>query len=200
MKPFAVLVLLFSSLVAASQQPAAGKSVAAPAAQPATAEDINRLIEIMHVKQQMTEMQRTILDQYKPMIEKMSADMLKAMTPQQRQRFNDIINDMMADTLKAYPPDDMLKDMLPIYQKYLDRSDVEAMIAFYSTPTGQKLLETQPKIAREFMTVLVPRMQERFQDAMQKMQDRLRDLVAETQSEPAQEKGSKPAAPAPSKK
>ncbi len=196
---YAAVLLFCLCPLASAQQPAAAKP-AAPAAQAATAADINRLIEVTHVRKQMSEMQNAILEQYKPMIEKMSGDVLNRMTPRQRQRFNDIVSDMMADSLKAYPPEDMLRDMVPIYQKYLDKSDVEAMIAFYSTPTGQKLLDNQPKIAREFMAVLVPKMQERMQESMQKMQDRVRDLVTESPSEPAQEKEFKPATPAPAQK
>ena len=196
MKPVAVLVLLFCSVLAVCQQPAAEKP-AVPAAQHASAEDIDRLLEVMHIRKQMTEMQRTMLDQYRPMMEKMGADMLKTMTPQQRQKFQDIMNDMMAESLQAYPPDEMISDMLPIYRKYLNKSDVDGMISFYSSPVGQKVLDIQPKITRDFMTVLMPKMQERMQASISKMQERIRDLVSESQSQPAQEKDFKPASPAP---
>jgi uncharacterized protein len=185
MRPIAVLLILLSSIAAAAQQ------------QPASADDINRLVEVMHMKKQMTDMQHAILDQYKPMMEKMTADMAPTMTPQQRQKFNGIVSDTLSELLNAYPPDDAVKDMLPIYQKYLDSSDVEAMIGFYSTPTGQKLLDIQPKIIRDVMGVVMPKMQERVQAATQRMQDRIRALAAEDQSQPAKEKEFKPATPAP---
>ena len=196
MKPFAVLVVLLSSLLVSAQEPAAAKP-ATPAAQPASADDINRLVEVMHMKRQMTEMQRTMLDQYKPMMEKMSGDLLRTLTPQQRQKFQDIMNDMMAESLHAYPPDEMIGDMTPIYRKYLDKPDIEAMIAFYASPTGQKVLEMQPKIIRDFMSVMMPKMQDRMQVAIARMQDRIRELAAESQPAPAQDKDFKPATPAP---
>ncbi len=185
MRRLAFLLVLLSSIAAVAQQ------------QPASTDDINHLVEVMHVKKQMTEMQHTMLDQYKPMMEKAGADLLRVMTPPQRQKFEQIVSDMMAESLQAYPPDEMISDMLPIYRKYLDKSEVEAMIAFYSSPAGQKVLDIQPRIMRDFMAVMMPKMEERMQPALARMQDRLRELAAETQPEPAPDKGFKPATPAP---
>ena len=196
----AVVVLLFCSVIAVAQQSAPAKAGTVPAAQPATREDVNRLMEAMHIKKQMVEMQRTMLDQYKPIIEKMSADQLKNMTPQQRQKFQEIMAEMLSDSFKAYPPDEMIADIVPIYQKYLDKSDVAALSAFYASPTGQKFLDNQPKIVRDFMTVLMPRIQENIQSASRKMQERIRELTAEGESGPAHEHDFTPATPAPSQK
>lgn len=191
MKYIPALVLFFSSLVAFSQQAPAEKAFA-PAAQAASVDDLNRLIEVMHIRRQMTEMQKTMLDQYRPMLEKIAGEQLRGMTPQQRQKFQDIMSDMMAETLKAYPPDEMIHDMFPIYQKYLDHSDVEALVSFYSSPAGAKFLDIQPKIVRDFMAVLMPKMQDRMQVALRKMQQRVRDLAVEENSQPP-EQGAKPA-------
>ena len=40
-------------------------------------------------------------------------------------------------------------DMVPVYQKHLSKSDVEEMIKFYSTPTGQKILREMPAMTAE---------------------------------------------------
>ncbi len=45
--------------------------------------------------------------------------------------------------------EDLIKDVVPIYQKHLSRSDVEAVIRFYSSPVGQKIRREQPAMARE---------------------------------------------------
>ncbi len=194
MKNTLVLVVLLGSLVTYAQERAGQKPADAPA-QAATADDINRLADAMHLKKNMAEMQHTVVDQWaKPMLTGMSADTLKKMTPQQRQKFKDIMDDMMAESFKAYPPDEMIHDMVPIYQKYFDKSDIEAMIAFYSSPTGQKFLDSQSKIMGDFMTVLMPKMQERLQDPMRKMQERIRQMAAEPENE------YKPAVPEPKKK
>ncbi len=53
--------------------------------------------------------------------------------------------------MKEINPEQINALVIPIYQKYLNEEDVQKINAFYETPTGQKLLKVQPKIARESM-------------------------------------------------
>lgn len=41
--------------------------------------------------------------------------------------------------------------MVPIYQRHFTEQDVRALLAFYRTPVGQKMLREQPKIMVEAM-------------------------------------------------
>jgi hypothetical protein len=84
----------------------------------------------------------------------------------------DAISDEM---LKGYPVDGMVDDIIPVYQKHLTKADVEAMLAFYSTPTGQKLLREQPEIAAESMQAISGRMQKSFEEMMQRLENRLNE-------------------------
>jgi hypothetical protein len=43
--------------------------------------------------------------------------------------------------LKAIPTDELLDAMIPVYQNYLNHSDIKAINEFYASPTGQKLLK-----------------------------------------------------------
>lgn len=192
LKTAAVLVLFLSSLLAFAQAPAT-------TAQPATRDDIAHLLEVMDMKKQVTEMQRTMLDQYKPMLQKMGEEQLKGLSAQQRQKFNDIMAEFLADSFKSYPPEDMIADLIPIYQKYLDKSDVQVMSAFYASPTGRKFLDNQPKIVGEYMSVIIPNIQTRMQAPLQKLQERMRELVSEGQAAPKEE-DFKPAKPTPAPK
>ncbi len=38
---------------------------------------------------------------------------------------------------KTFPWDDFLESMVPVYQKHFPKGDVDTLMAFYSTPTGQ---------------------------------------------------------------
>lgn len=49
--------------------------------------------------------------------------------------------------------DDLLEMLIPIYDKYYTNEDLEGIIAFYSTPLGQKLLKNSPDVLRESQTV-----------------------------------------------
>lgn len=177
--------------------PAEKKPVSADASQPASREDVARLLEAMQVRKQMESMQQTMLGQFKPMVDRMAGEQLRNMTPQQRQHFNQIVQEMFADQRKAYPPSEMIADIIPIYQKYLTKGDVQHIAAFYASPSGRKLLDNQPEIMRDFMAEVMPKMQERMQASMRKMQDRIQELIRESRAQPGQDREFKPVTPAP---
>lgn len=205
MKHRIVFLLLFSVCAFAQQPPAATKGSVAPtkkpvpadASQPASREDVARLLDALQVRKQMESMQQTMLSQFKLMVDKMAGDHLKNMTPQQRQHFNQIVQEMFADQLKAYPPSEMIADIIPIYQKYLTKGDVQHISAFYASPSGRKLLDKQPEIVRDLMAEVMPKMQERMQASMRKMQDRIQELIREGHAQPSQDREFKPATPVP---
>ncbi len=41
--------------------------------------------------------------------------------------------------------------MIPIYQRHLTKTDLDAVISFYASPVGQKLLKEQPAMMAESM-------------------------------------------------
>ena len=59
------------------------------------------------------------------------------------------VNAIVDDEFKKIGMEDLIKDVVPIYQKHLSRSDVEAVIRFYPSPVGQKIRREQPAMARE---------------------------------------------------
>lgn len=49
--------------------------------------------------------------------------------------------------------DEIIKAMIPVYEKYLTLEDIEGVIRFYETPVGKKLAESNTKIAAETMPI-----------------------------------------------
>lgn len=45
--------------------------------------------------------------------------------------------------------DDLSALMIPIYDKYFNESDLDALVAFYSSPAGIKIRDAQPLIIRD---------------------------------------------------
>jgi uncharacterized protein len=45
---------------------------------------------------------------------------------------------------------------VPVYQKHFTKGDIDTLIAFYSTPTGQKMLRELPEIMSEAMEQAMP--------------------------------------------
>ena len=60
---------------------------------------------------------------------------------------------------------------MPAYQKHFTKGDMDALIAFYSAPTGQKLLQELPSVMAESMESMMP--------IMRKSVDRMTQSVEE---------------------
>jgi hypothetical protein len=74
-----------------------------------------------------------------------------ALTPQQQAALAALMNKYMQKALTFYSTNDMIADMSPIYQRHMTRMDVDAYIAFYSSPVGQRMVNLQPAIEKEYM-------------------------------------------------
>ena len=138
---------------------------------PATREDIQRYLEVMHSREMMAKM-----------VDAMSAPMHKMLHEQYLkdkdklpQDFEDRMTTITDDWMKSFPWDEMLDSMVPVYQKHFTKGDVNALIAFYSTPTGQKLLRDMPAIMQEAMENMMPLMQKQ----MNAMKARVQQEVAQ---------------------
>jgi hypothetical protein len=58
-------------------------------------------------------------------------------------------NEEAATFLKAYSVDEIIERMVPIYDKYYREEELKAMINFYKSPAGLKVLEATPLIMKE---------------------------------------------------
>jgi hypothetical protein len=71
---------------------------------------------------------------------------------------------------KELGPSQIFDIMVPAYDKYLSAEDIKEMIRFYESPTGQKLLEVQPKMMADYM----PRVRQFTQDVMARVMERMK--------------------------
>jgi hypothetical protein len=65
-----------------------------------------------------------------------------------------------------------------VYQKSFSQEEVDGMIAFYKTPTGQALLNKMPLVMQNTMT----EMQQMIQPMMKRVQQMQQEIVAEIQA------------------
>jgi hypothetical protein len=133
----------------------------AASAVPSTREDVVHLFDVMHLKEQT----RHTVELMAVQVREMTKQAVKRRHPDATDQELARVTAMSDDLLKNYPVEEMLDDIVPVYQKHLSKSDVEAMLGFYSSPTGQKLLQDQPAIVSESMQAMSGRM-ERLMDEM----------------------------------
>ncbi len=149
----------------------------------ATRVQIGNLFEVMHLRQQfestldtMTALARQQMDaQLKEISEKTGAQL----TPEQQEAVRKVTGRFMEKATHAVTADDMIDDMTAIYQRHFTRADIAAAIDFYSSPAGQHLLAEQPAIMREYMPVVMKRVNDRMQSLLDEMKSDMAEALQE---------------------
>jgi hypothetical protein len=143
---------------------------------PATKEDVQRYLQIMHSREMMAKMVEAMS---KPMHQMVHEQYLKdkdKLPPDFEARMNKMTDDM----LKTMPWDDMLDAMVPVYQKHFTKGDVDALVSFYSTPTGQKLIKELPEITAEAMQEMMPLLRKSIDSMNQRLQQEIAAMVRQS--------------------
>jgi hypothetical protein len=179
MKRFAlpVLVSLLFATVSFAQQNAADA--------PASKENIEKYLDTMHSRDLMKNVMNMMSNQMHQMaVERAKKD--PSLPPDYVARVDKASDEM----LKNFPIDELFDAMIPIYQKHLTKGDVDALVAFYSTPTGKKFIQEMPAITSEAMQASMGIVQKR----MAKIIQRVDDEVAQEQKKaaPDSKKASQP--------
>jgi hypothetical protein len=131
---------------------------------PATRDEILALFNLMHVREQVQPAMEFVARQQRAIIH----DNLKRQTPRISPENLAKLDQFTTDIMKELPVDGMLEDMIPVYQRHLTKNDVDAMSAFYSSPTGQKLLHEMPAMTTESMQAASPRIQALMDQVMER--------------------------------
>lgn len=153
-----ILCLTFSASALAQQDNSSA---------PATKEDVERYLNAINshdmMKQMMAAMSKPmhqlVHDQYLKDKDKLPAD------------FEERTNKLMDDMFQQMPFDEMMQAAVPVYQKHLTKSDIDALVAFYSSPTGQKMLREMPALMGESMQAMMPVMQKYMDTMKQRIED-----------------------------
>jgi hypothetical protein len=87
------------------------------------------------------------------------------------------MNRFLDKAMNLFTVDEMIDDMAAIYQRHFTRDDVNAYIAFYSTPAGQHLLQITPVIMQEYMPIVMQRLQERSKDLTAELSKEITDVL-----------------------
>lgn len=168
------------------------ESPAIPPEDRATKEQLSKLFDVMRIREQVQSVRKMvplmveeqIKEQAKALTEQMSPK--SDLTPEKREQLQKLAEKYVDKAVNIYPVDEMLNDMTSIYQRYLTREDVDAMIAFYSSTAGQHLLDAQPKIAHEYMPLVMQRVRDRTKNLTAEMMKEAAEITATRKSSPAQ--------------
>ena len=137
---------------------------------PADDARIDRLLEVTRA--------REMLDATLPQIEASQRQMLAQMTAgreldtAQQQRIDSLLASSSSAVRKALSWENLAPVYRDIYRQTFTGDDIDAIIAFYESPAGQRMLEKMPALMQNTMTA----MQRLIVPMLQQME---RDLAAE---------------------
>jgi hypothetical protein len=147
---------------------------------PATKEDVQKYLDVMHSREMMAQMVEAMSKPMHQMIHDRYVKDKDKLPPD----FEARMNKMMDDTMKAFPWDEMMESMVPVYQKHLTKGDVDALTAFYGSPTGQKILRELPAITAEAMQSMMPMMQKQMKTMTERVQEEVAQMLKDSKVKP----------------
>ena len=74
--------------------------------------------------------------------------------------------DVQSSFKEALNADEMMKLVIPVYERYLTVDDLKNVISFYRSSAGKKLLDAQPKIVKDSMIVMKVYVQKKLSEKM----------------------------------
>lgn len=146
--------------VAQSAAPAKTQEAGAkPAAKVAPEKEaaIRKLFEIQGARQSMGQVLAGMSANMKPMLSKMlpPGDYQDQLIPLFFEKFQ--------SKMKA---DDLIEMLIPVYDKYLSKEDIDGLAQFYQTPVGKKMVSVLPQLAVETQAAAMNMGQELGRKAM----------------------------------
>ena len=161
------------------------KTTATPVATDApTREDVLKLFNLLQIAKSMDAVISTTKQQSMEVAEQMIQEKMPEASAAQKKQLRETIEQIMGRALGADAIKEMLEATIPVYQHHLTKADLQAMIAFYTSPVGQKILHEQPAMVEESMEASEG-IQQRIARAMFQQIDEQIEKMAEAQKKPA---------------
>jgi hypothetical protein len=143
---------------------AAGQTTVSIAPDAASKEDVRKLFDVMASREQVRQMMQQLFAQMRTM----SREQLKKQRPDISEEELARLDRESEDLIRNFPVDEMLNDMIPVYQRHFTKSEIDALTTFYSSPVGQKFLHEMPAVTAETMRSVYPRIQAAVDGAMKR--------------------------------
>jgi hypothetical protein len=140
---------------------------------PASKEDVERYLQAVHSHDMMQKIMETMAKSMQQMTHERYLKDKDKLPPDFEARTNKMMNDMMKDM----PFDEMMQAMVPTYQKHFTKGDIDALVAFYTSPTGQKLLRETPTITGEAMTAMMPILRQHMDAMSRRLQQQTDEMM-----------------------
>ena len=159
---------MFACLLTLSICAGAQTTTVSTAPDAASREDIKKLFDVMASREQMAQMMQQLFAQ----MQSLSREQLKKRHPDITEADLARMDRQSAELIKNFPLDEMLSDMVPVYQRHFTKSEIDALTTFYGSPAGQKFLHEMPAVTAETMRAVYPRIQAEVDAALKHAEEK----------------------------
>jgi uncharacterized protein len=136
-------------------------------------EDVQKLFDVMASREQFARMMQQLFAQ----VRTMNREQIKKRRPEVTDEEIARMDRQSEALIKNFPLDEILKEMIPVYQRHFTKADVEGLTAFYSSPTGQKFLHEMPAVTAETMKAAYPRILAEVDAAVKRSEEKPNSTV-----------------------
>lgn len=159
--------------------------------EPASLADIERYYEVMQMREQMKQLTEIMSHQTKQMMHEAIKDQ-----PQLPPGAEERLNALYTKITSHMPTEELLQSMAPIYAKHFTKNDINAIITFYSSPVGKKMIAETPKITQEAMQASIGTMQKYMKQTMDEINAMIEQIKQENEAAQAEASAIESEAPA----
>ena len=82
---------------------------------------------------------------------KLGVQVIQAMLVSYEKTYPDVDKEFWEEVSKEFDPDQLIKMIIPIYDKHFSEKEIEEMVTFYKSSVGRKLVSELPFILTESM-------------------------------------------------
>jgi|SRR5271169_293844 len=147
---------------------------------PATKADVERYFQAVKSHDMMKKMMATMTQSMHQMMHEQYLKHQDDLPADYESKMTAMMDDMFANM----PMDEMMQAMVPAFQKHLTKGDIDNLVAFYSTPTGEKLLREMPSTMAESMQDAMPIMTKYMDTVKQTLVKKTEAMIAESKKQP----------------
>ncbi|HWW15020.1 MAG TPA: DUF2059 domain-containing protein [Candidatus Dormibacteraeota bacterium] len=148
-----------------------------PADAPASKEDVERYFEATHSHDMMQKMVDAMSKPLHQLAQEQCAKYKDRLPEDCEAQMNKRTDNMWKDM----PFDEMMQAMVPAFQKHFSKGDIDVLVAFYSTPTGQKFLRESPAVMAEGMESMMPIMRRTVDRMTERTQQEIAQMMKDSQ-------------------
>lgn len=157
-------------------------ATAVTAAPPSDAQ-VDRLLEVMRARDTVTAVLPQVQASQQQMLAQMTAG--QTLTPEQRASLDRITRQSGTSIARALSWEKLEPLYRDIYRRTFSAEDMDAMIGFYASPAGQKLLDKMPQLMQNTMSAMQTLLVPMLQDLQKSIEAEVKGMAADKPAESA---------------